>query len=70
MNISSFNARYASFVSVRGRDPPLSICLQHLMICFICDMYRAYLSPLCWGNFTKYMFSISSANELLLTIAI
>ena len=55
-------------VSVWARNPPLSICLQHLIIYFICDVYRAY--P--WGNFTNYtyIFSISLANDFLLTIAI
>ena len=74
MNINCCNACYASFlrqtVSVRAGNIPLSICLQHLIICFICDVYRAYLSPLCWGNFTNDIFSISLANDFLLTIAI
>ena len=58
-----------SFYSVRDRNPPLSISLQHLIICFICDVYRAYPSPLCWGNFTNYIFSISLAIDFLLTLA-
>ena len=56
-------------VSVRARNPPLSIFLQNL-ICSICDIYRGYPSPLCWGNFTNYIFSISIANDFLPTNAI
>ena len=56
-------------VSVRERNPPLSICLQQLTY-FIRDIYRAYPSPLCWGNFTNYIFSFSLATDFLLTIAI
>ena len=53
---------------MQARNPPLSICLQHLIICFICDVYRTYPSPLCWGNFINYIFSISLANDFLLTV--
>ena len=55
---------------MRARYAPLSICLQQLIICLICNVYRAYPNPLCWGNFTNYIFSISLANDFLLTIAI
>ena len=55
-------------VSVRAPNPPLTICVQHLIICFICDV--SIQSLLCCGNFTNYIFSISLANDVLFTIAI